>query len=97
MTAADIGDFSNEITAAVALVLFNTFEDLGIDPMLLADRYSGLSDMAFLMKKAPQPPQRGPNAPVMTLAEAAKQLNNDSGIAADDNPAPVSGVSATGN
>jgi hypothetical protein len=75
MTEADIGAFSIETAAAVAIVLFHTFEDLGIDPALLADRYSALSDLAFLMKRPP-PPQKDPNTPVMTLAEAIMQVND---------------------
>ena len=31
--------------------------------------------MAFLMKR-PEPPKQDPNAPVMTLTEAMKQLND---------------------
>lgn len=56
MTEADIRNFSIEIKTAVALVLFHTFEDLGIDPALLAESHYGLRDMAFLMKRPPPPP-----------------------------------------
>ncbi|MGT2486048.1 ApeA N-terminal domain 1-containing protein [Methylobacterium oryzae CBMB20] len=83
MTDADVGAFSLEISAAVAIVLFHIFDDLGIDPALLAERYSALSDMAFLMKK-PSPPARDPNAPVMSLAEAMKQVNDGAKQISDD-------------
>ncbi len=75
MTADDVGEFNIEIVAAVAIILLHTFEDLGIDPALLADRYSALSDMAFLMKKPPKP-KPDPNVPAMTLTEAVKHMND---------------------
>lgn len=75
MTEEDVGAFSYEISTAVAIVLFHTFEDLGIDPALLTDRYSALTDMPFLMKR-PLPFQQAPGASVMTLAEAMKQVND---------------------
>jgi len=75
MTADDVHLFSVEITAAVALLLFHTFEDIGIDPAELVDRYSALSDMGFFMREPPIP-ERDPNAAIMTLAEALKQMND---------------------
>lgn len=76
MSEADVGAFQDEIIAATAIVLLHTFEDVGVDPSLLKDSFSALSDMQSILPKPKWLPA-DPSAPAMTLVEAAKLLNDD--------------------
>lgn len=75
MTANDVHCFNSEITVAVALLLFHTFEDLGINLEEITSNYSSLTEMRDFMKRPPTP-KYDPTAPIMTPTEALKHITD---------------------